>query len=199
MYKRQEQQDRLGKISAAAHHLLSILNDILDLSKIEAGKLMLEQTEFDLDGVLGHVCTLVADKAQAKNIELVMEIAPALANARMLRGDPTRLTQLLLNYLGNAVKFTERGEIAVAIAPAIHRGEIAPYGVRIQVSDTGPGIAATELNHLFEEYSQGSAPSGSALGIGVGIGPVSYTHLDVYKRQAEEHLKTPSYETSLPK
>ncbi|MEI2781629.1 MAG: PAS domain S-box protein [Candidatus Competibacter sp.] len=162
-----EQQDRLGKISAAAHHLLSILNDILDLSKIEAGKLMLEQTEFDLDGVLGHVCTLVADKAQAKNIELVMEIAPALANARMLRGDPTRLTQLLLNYLGNAVKFTERGSITLR-GRALEE-DADELLLRFEVQDTGPGIAPSALFRLFDAFEQADGSTSRRHG-GTGLG-----------------------------
>ncbi|MER2532396.1 MAG: PAS domain S-box protein [Candidatus Competibacter sp.] len=162
-----EQEDRLGKIAAAAHHLLAILNDILDLSKIEAGKLTLEQTDFNLDSVLNHVCTLVADKAQAKEIELVMEIDPALAGDCILRGDPTRLTQLLLNYLGNAVKFTEHGSITL-------RGWVLEEStdqllLRFEVQDTGLGIAPGVLPRLFAAFEQANGSTSRRHG-GTGLG-----------------------------
>jgi PAS domain S-box-containing protein len=109
------QADRLGKIDAAAAHLLSLINDILDISKIEAGKLELEQTNFSLNAVLDNVRSLISDQARAKSllIEVDHDGVPL-----WLRGDPTRLRQALLNYIGNAIKFTEQG----SHHPACHPG-----------------------------------------------------------------------------
>jgi PAS domain S-box-containing protein len=105
------QLERLGKVDEAAHHLLTIINDILDLSKIESGKLTLEQTDFSLDALLARTCSLIADRARDKGLELVVDTGRV---PDLLRGDPTRLSQALLNLLSNAVKFTERGMILCA-------------------------------------------------------------------------------------
>ncbi|MDS4021404.1 MAG: PAS domain S-box protein [Candidatus Competibacter sp.] len=162
-----EQRDRLGKIAAAADHLLAILNDILDLSKIEAGKLVLEQTDFDLNGVLNRVCALVSDKVRTKNLELVVELDPALAAAGPLRGDPTRLTQMLLNYLGNAVKFTEQGSIA--LLGGVVEENPGDLLLRFEVRDTGPGIAPEILPRLFEAFEQADGATTRRYG-GTGLG-----------------------------
>ena len=105
-----EQAERLGKIENASNHLLSIINDILDLSKIEAGRLELEKADFHLGSLLDNVYSLVADQAKAKG--LVVEVDPDSVPL-WLRGDPTRLRQALLNYAGNAIKFTASGFVAV--------------------------------------------------------------------------------------
>ena len=102
-----EQSDRLNKIDSAARHLLSIINDILDLSKIEAGKLVLEQTNFHLDAIFDHVMSLLKEQARAKGLTIEVERNDVPI---WFRGDPTRLRQALLNYAGNAIKFTEQGE-----------------------------------------------------------------------------------------
>ncbi len=100
------QMDRLDKIDGAAQHLLAILNDILDLSKIEAGRMELEQTDFALGTILNNVHSLIADQAEAKGLRIAVE---GDHSPLWLRGDPTRLRQALLNFAGNAVKFTESG------------------------------------------------------------------------------------------
>ncbi len=105
-----QQAQRLAKIDAASTHLLSIINDILDLSKIEASRLHIEHTDFHLSGVLDAVCSIIAESAQAKGLSVQLDTD---AVPPWLHGDPTRLRQALLNYAGNAVKFTERGSIAV--------------------------------------------------------------------------------------
>ncbi len=105
-----EQAERLGKIATAARHLLSVINDILDLSKIEAGKLELERTDFHLSAILDHVRSLIADSAKAKGLAVKIDGDEV---PLWLRGDATRLRQALLNYAGNAVKFTERGTITL--------------------------------------------------------------------------------------
>ncbi|MFO1423348.1 MAG: PAS domain S-box protein [Candidatus Competibacteraceae bacterium] len=162
-----EQQDKLGKMMDAAHHLLAILNDILDLSKIEAGKLVLEQTDFDLADVLRQVPMLMADKARAKGLELRVELDPALAGIRTARGDPTRLTQLLLNFLSNAVKFTDRG--SVTLRGRLLEDRAAEAWARFEVRDTGPGIAREALPRLFEAFEQADSSTTRRYG-GTGLG-----------------------------
>jgi two-component system sensor histidine kinase/response regulator len=162
-----DQREKLKKVGDTAHHLLQILNDILDLSKIEAGKLVLERIEFELDTVLNNVCSLVAERAKAKELELVVEIDPHLSCARVLRGDPTRLTQLLLNYLGNAVKFTERG--SVTLRGRIQEENAAELLLRFEVEDTGPGIAPNVLSRLFAMFEQADGSTTRRHG-GTGLG-----------------------------
>lgn len=162
-----DQQEKLSKVMDAARHLLMILNDVLDLSKIEAGRLVLEQSDFELDDILSHVCALVADKARAKDLELVVETDPGLSHAPVLRGDPTRLTQILLNYLGNAMKFTERGSITL-------RGRVLEDGAAdlllcFEVRDTGIGIASEHLARLFEAFEQADGSTTRQYG-GTGLG-----------------------------
>jgi len=158
------QSERLGKIAGAAHHLLSIINDILDLSKIEARRLTLEQTDFPLAAVLDHVHSLVAEQAKAKGLTIEMDggdVPP------WLRGDPTRLRQALLNYAGNAVKFTGRGFIALRARLLEERGD--EIRVRFEVQDTGIGIAPDKLPKLFEAFEQADASTTRKYG-GTGLG-----------------------------
>ncbi|MDS4021405.1 MAG: ABC transporter substrate binding protein [Candidatus Competibacter sp.] len=162
-----EQQDRLGKMMDAAHHLMAILNDILDLSKIEAGKLVLEQIDFDLADVLRRVPMLVADQARAKGLDLRVELDPALTGIRTARGDPTRLSQLLLNFLSNAVKFTERG--SVTLRGRLLEDRAAEACVRFEVRDSGPGIAREALPRLFEAFEQADSSTTRRFG-GTGLG-----------------------------
>ena len=160
-----EQLERLQKIDAAGHHLLAIINDILDVSKIEAGKLRLELSNFPLSSVLDHVRSLVADTAQAKglSIEVLDDGVPA-----WLRGDAVRLRQALLNYASNAVKFTEQGGIVLRARCL----EDTPAGllVRFEVSDTGIGIAPDQFGHLFHAFEQVDAsPTRQYGGTGLGL------------------------------
>ncbi len=143
------QGERLTKIEVSAQHLLSIINDILDLSKIEAGRLQLEQTDFPLEAVLDHVKSLIADQAKLKGLS-VMSDSDSVPH--WLRGDSTRLRQAMLNYAGNAVKFTEQGLIALRakLLQECERGLL----VRFEVQDSGIGIAEEHLPLLFESFSQ---------------------------------------------
>ncbi|MDD3530150.1 MAG: PAS domain S-box protein, partial [Gallionellaceae bacterium] len=158
------QADRLDKIGRAAAHLLTIINDILDLSKIEAGKLTLEETDFPLSALLEQVRSLIAEPARAKGLDVVVEpdsVPP------WLHGDPTRLRQALLNYAGNAVKFTERGGIIIA---ARLLGEDADgLRVRFEVRDSGVGIAPTALATLFQPFQQADTSTTRRYG-GTGLG-----------------------------
>jgi len=159
-----QQSERLSKVHSAAAHLLSILNDILDISKIEAGKLELEHTNFTLSAVLDHVRSLISEHARAKGLSI--EVDPD-GVPLWLRGDPTRLRQALLNFAGNAVKFTEHGSIALR---ALLLEDQADYLlVRFEVQDTGIGIAPEHMQRLFNAFEQADTSTTRKYG-GTGIG-----------------------------
>jgi len=156
--------DQLGKIDDASQHLLSVINDILDLSKIEAGKLEIEEAGVRIESILANVGDMLGERARAKGLELVADARPLPPN---LRGDPTRLQQALLNYATNAVKFTERGRIVLRVAP----GEESESFVllRFEVQDTGMGIAPEVQLRLFASFEQADS-SISRLHGGTGLG-----------------------------
>ena len=158
------QQERIGKIVEAARHLLVIVNDVLDLSKIDAGHLVLEHTDFGLAELLDQVRSLVADDAAAKGLALRVDTGGL---PRWLRGDPTRLRQALLNYAGNAVKFTERGHVDLRAELAGRDGDALL--VRFEVRDTGVGVAPEELSRLFSAFEQADASTTRRYG-GTGLG-----------------------------
>jgi PAS domain S-box-containing protein len=165
------QRDRLGKVDDAARHLLQVINDILDLSKIEAGKMVLEDTEFALDALVGRCFEMVRGRAAEKGLELVLDTDHLPAH---LRGDPTRLAQALINLLANAVKFTDTGWVRL-------RGELlqvqgARQQVRFEVSDTGVGIAAERQPQLFQAFEQADSTSTRRHG-GTGLGLALSRHL----------------------
>jgi PAS domain S-box-containing protein len=143
------QRERLAKVEDAAQHLLGVISDILDLSKIEAGKMTLDITDFALDALLSRITALVADKVRAKGIELVIDTDHMPAR---LRGDATRLSQALLNLLNNAAKFTERGVITLRCTLQQESG--GWLQVLFEVQDTGPGIAAEQQGQLFQAFEQ---------------------------------------------
>ncbi len=158
------QHDRLGKVTAAAQHLLRVINDILDISKIEAGKLTLDDTEFSLEQLLSTAMELATPQARAKGLEVILD-PDGLPDS--LRGDPTRLSQILINLLANAVKFTEHGWVRL-------RGEmLAEQGgqvlMRFEVQDTGPGIAQAQQAGLFSAFEQGDSSASRQHG-GTGLG-----------------------------
>ena len=161
------ERERLARVSEAADHLLQVLNDILDLSKIEAGRLELENTDFSLGALLGSSCALVAPRARDRGLTLVVDHATA---PDALRGDPTRLSQALLNLLSNAVKFTERGGIALVVTPLAGSTEARPC-LRFEVRDTGIGIAPEHLGSLFGAFVQADASTTRRFG-GTGLGLV---------------------------
>ena len=159
-----EQSERLYKIDAAAQHLLSLINDILDLSKIEAGRLELESTDFALGAVLDHVRSWIADHARAKGLAIEVDDQDVPV---WLRGDPTRLRQAILNYASNAIKFTEDGTIwlRAKLLSESSRGLL----LRFEVQDTGIGIAADKLSTLFESFAQADVSTTRKYG-GTGLG-----------------------------
>ncbi len=158
------QAERLGKIDGAAQHLLSIINDILDLSKIEAGKLELEQNDFALESLLDHVRSMIAESADAKGLELRVESDSV---PRWLRGDVTRLRQALLNYAGNAVKFTQTG--CITLRARLLQEEGGHLLARFEVEDTGPGIEPEQLARLFQPFTQVDVSTTRKYG-GTGLG-----------------------------
>jgi PAS domain S-box-containing protein len=155
---------QLDKVAGAANHLLGIINDILDFSKIEAGKLSLEPVDFDIDHVVSNACGLVTEKVQAKNLELVADIS---ALPPMLRGDSLRLGQVLLNFLSNAVKFTERG--SVVLRGSIVEEQPETLLVRFEVQDSGIGMDAEQQGRLFQAFEQADVSTTRKYG-GTGLG-----------------------------
>jgi PAS domain S-box-containing protein len=167
-----EEQEKLRKISDAAQHLLSIINDILDISKIESGKLALEETDFDLETLMSQVFNLVSDRAQAKGLEIIFDIDPAVPQS--LRGDPMRFSQLILNYASNAVKFTEHGSIVFRARALETNG--SSVLIRVEVQDTGLGIDPKTLPRLFESFQQSDSSTTRKYG-GTGLGLAINRHL----------------------
>ena len=161
----------VAKILGAGEHLLGIINDILDHSKIAAGKMSVEAVPFSLDEMLEQLSNLVGVKTEAKGIELVFRVGPGVP--QRLVGDPLRLGQVLINLTGNAVKFTEHGEIVVAVeARAGQDGPDGPNGqitLVFSVRDTGIGMSAAQLAHLFESFSQADRSTTRKYG-GTGLG-----------------------------
>ncbi len=158
-------QDYLRKIFSASRALLSILNDILDYSKIEAGRLQIDNTEFRLDEVLESTLALYRPGAEAKEVELALDIAADVP--RRLVGDPVRLGQVLNNLLGNAVKFTASGRVRVAARQLANDGRRAR--LELAVSDSGIGIEPEQLRHLFQPFVQADGSITRRFG-GTGLG-----------------------------
>jgi two-component system, sensor histidine kinase and response regulator len=160
-----KQRDYVGKIHNAGISLLSVINDILDFSKIEAGKLDIENVSFEIDSVMNNISVMVAEKVQDKDLELLFNISPDIPSA--LLGDPLRLGQVLINLLGNAVKFTESGDICLI-------GELLEQignkvKLRFSVKDTGMGMNKEQANRLFQAFSQADTSTSRKYG-GTGLG-----------------------------
>ncbi|GAB3776176.1 hypothetical protein GCM10028796_53240 [Ramlibacter monticola] len=159
------QRDYLAKVHAAGEHLAGIVDDILDLSKIEAGKLVLEQEVFALDALLQQVSDVVVEQAQAKGLHLAFDadrqVPPRLA------GDPLRVRQILINFLNNAIKFTERGEVALRVA--VERREGRRLLLRFAVRDTGIGLTPDQAERVFRQFEQADRSTTRKYG-GTGLG-----------------------------
>ena len=159
-----EQSRKLQQIEQSSQHLLSIINDILDLSKIEAHQMQLEQTDFALGSLLDHICSLVSHQVQAKAVTITVDCGDVPA---WLRGDYIRLRQALLNYVSNALKFTEQGSIW--LRTRLLEETEAGLLIRFEVQDTGMGIAEDKLTMLFEAFSQVDVSTTRQYG-GTGLG-----------------------------
>jgi len=160
-----EQRMYAETVRASGEVLLGVINDVLDFSKIEAGRLDLEETDFELGEAVDDVADIVAERAAAKGLELICRLSPHLP--RVVRGDPGRLRQVLLNLVSNAVKFTEQGEIRV-IAEPMKVGSRAVL-VRFKIQDTGIGIPPTSQATLFEPFYQADGSTTRKYG-GTGLG-----------------------------
>ncbi len=167
-------------IRVAGKALLSVINDILDFSKIEAGRFVLDEVDFDLADLVEEVVGLTGQSAASKGLELVVDQDPELPHG--LRGDPSRLRQVLLNLVGNAVKFTHEGAVTIrldlmdaaeaglpAVVEAVDSGQPGPIAVRFEVADTGPGMDAATVARLFQPFTQADASTTRMYG-GTGLG-----------------------------
>jgi two-component system sensor histidine kinase/response regulator len=168
------QHDYVTKIQRAGQHLLGVINDILDFSKIESGRMAIESVDFELEKVLASVTDFIAEKAAAKNLELLVDVDARLPND--LRGDALRLGQVLINYASNAVKFTQQGSIVIRVRQ-VEEGE-QDLLLRFEVEDTGIGLAPDQIRKLFQSFSQADTSTTRKYG-GTGLG------LAISKRLAE--------------
>jgi signal transduction histidine kinase/DNA-binding response OmpR family regulator len=162
-----EQRDFVETIRVSGESLLTIINDILDFSKIESGRLELEQADFALRDCVEGALDLLAARAGEKKLELLYEIADG--TPAMVRGDVTRLRQILLNLVGNGLKFTERGEVVVRIESDVRPGAVGPVELHVTVRDTGIGIPLEAQGRLFQSFSQVDASTTRKYG-GTGLG-----------------------------
>ena len=165
------QLDYVQKIQTSSQHLLGIINDILDFSKLEADKMDVERTHFDLDQMLDNVAALFATKTDSKGLELVVDVAQDVP--RDLIGDPLRIGQVLINYANNAVKFTDQGTITIRIA--LEQGQESAQAdellLRFSVQDTGIGISPEQCALLFQSFQQADSSTTRKYG-GTGLGLV---------------------------
>ncbi|MBS1143771.1 MAG: Peptidase hydrogen uptake protein [Proteobacteria bacterium] len=161
-----QQAQYLTKIRLAANHLLGIINDILDFSRIEAGKLDIEQVAFDLPSLLDEITDLLIERIEEKGLELCVDLAPDVAGSFV--GDPLRLKQVIINLLGNAIKFSEKGTLRLCCEPSSDGAK----GLHFSVSDEGIGISPEEQGMLFSAFSQADTSTtrrygGSGLGLAI--------------------------------
>lgn len=178
---RQDQLKYLNAISQSADNLLVIINDILDFSKIEAGKITIEHIDFSLKNILKNVVTLLRFKAEEKGIEVRFDIEPDIPDA--LKGDPTRLTQVLMNLAGNAVKFTEKGYVKIQCS--LKTSGAQNIKIQFDVIDTGIGISKEYVNKIFESFSQAGTDvarkyGGTGLGLTISKNLVELMQGDIY-------------------
>ncbi|MBW3651755.1 MAG: response regulator, partial [Actinobacteria bacterium] len=160
-----EQREYAETVRGSADALLTIINDILDFSKIEAGRMELEEIDFDLLRAVEEVADLLAERAERKGLEMMVAVAPG--TPRTVKGDPGRLRQILINLVGNAIKFTDSGEVVVRVAPDGQDAEA--MSVRFEVQDTGIGIRPEVSDRLFTSFSQADVSTTRRYG-GTGLG-----------------------------
>ena len=159
------QRDYVKKIQQAGKHLLGIINDILDFSKIEAGKLSIEEITFDIDEMMYNIANMIGQKCSEKNLELIFHFPHDLPHK--LIGDPLRLSQILINYGNNAIKFTEKGEVII-YAEVLERDDEDIF-IKFNVSDTGIGLTKEQKSKLFQSFQQADTSTSRKFG-GTGLG-----------------------------
>ncbi len=164
------QRDYLSNVKKSAYGLLEIINDILDFSKIEAGKLFIDNTPLRLDELVEETIDILTVKAFEKNLEMMCHIDPSIPS--QFNGDPVRIRQVLVNLLGNAIKFTQQGEILVSVMPAgeiYNKNDKQYLDIEISVKDTGIGISREKLSKIFESFTQADNSTTRKFG-GTGLG-----------------------------
>ena len=166
-------QNRLEKIDTAGRHLLSVISDILDLSKIESGKLILEKTDFQIDQVLDQVKSMMTEQSESKGLTFNIEKSGI---DQAIKGDPTRLRQALINYAANAVKFTLQGSVTLRAKVLEQNGN--QLEIKFEVQDTGIGIEPNDQNNLFQPFEQADASTTRQHG-GTGLGLAITRHLAI--------------------
>ena len=178
----QVQRDYIEHVSRAGYNLLGLINAVLDFSKIEAGKLVLDDTEFNLAHLVEETVSMLAIKGFEKGLEVICEIDPRLPE--LFRGDSLRIQQILVNLIGNAIKFTAKGEVIVKVKKE--------SSVCIHVQDTGIGIPADKLDTIFESFTQGDSSTtrkygGTGLGLTIAktLAEMMHGHLSVRSRLGE--------------
>ena len=169
-----EQRDLARTIRSSSEELLGLLNDVLDFSKIESGRLELDQQPFALRATLSSVLDLLRPGAQGKGLALTHEVEPSVPG--VIVGDATRLRQILVNLIGNAVKFTERGEVSLSVAARAIDADAGEgkglFELRFRVRDTGVGVPLERRGELFQSFTQldaSSARRASGTGLGLAI------------------------------
>jgi len=167
-----EQRDSLGLVRLSAESLLTVINDVLDFSKIEAGKLEIESIAFDLRESLGETMRALGFRAHQKGLELIYEVQPEVPEAVL--GDPGRIRQIIVNLVGNSIKFTERGEILLSVTQEEDSSEAV--SLHFAVKDTGVGIPADKQERIFEAFSQADGSMARKYG-GTGLGLTICTRL----------------------
>ena len=160
-----QQKDYVQKIQQSGQHLLGIINDVLDFSKVEAGMLQVESSDLLLEGLMDDVATLIAEKAAQKQLEFVIDVAPDVPNT--LVGDALRLRQILINFANNAVKFTDAGEVAIVVK--VNERTDTDVLLHFAVTDTGIGLTEEQMGRLFQSFQQADASTTRKYG-GTGLG-----------------------------
>ncbi|MDD5393338.1 MAG: response regulator [Thiothrix sp.] len=201
-----KQSEFVESIHLSGEHLLTVINDVLDFSKIEAGKLDLKREPFDLRACIEEILNLLHAKALEKNLELAYTVGPSIPV--FIEGDMVRLRQILTNLVGNAIKFTDSGEITIFVLPRSRKGD--DYELEFQINDTGPGIPADRLDSIFEQFSRADDKlvrqrEGTGLGLAISrhlidmmggriwvestVGVGSRFHFTIRTRKAKGQLK----------
>ncbi len=169
-----EHQEQLKTINRAGEHLLALINDILEMSKIEAGRTTLNESCFNLTSMLESLESMLRLKAQSKGLQLIFDLAPELQP--VIKADEGKLRQVLINILGNAIKFTKSG--GVSLRAKVGTSEASTCELIFEVEDTGPGIAPEEIDNLFEAFGQTQTGRESGQGTGLGL-PISRKFIEL--------------------